>query len=71
MTGTNISEDSTHNANVYKTFAQRYATIRSKSNDRNRSYAGSRFIIGSVAVVERLWSIYDSILGVNRKSSTP
>ncbi len=50
---------------------KRIALKKSKKDDMNDKYRNCDFVLGSVAEVERLWSIAKSILGTQRMHMTP
>lgn len=57
--------------NVQLSMAQRIALGKRKRMEKTESYLNCDFILGSVAEIERLWSVARNILTDNRKDLTP
>ena len=55
---------------IETTFVEQVARKRSNSIQKSNDYVDLRFICGSVAIVERLWSTCKSLLKLDSKSIT-
>jgi len=56
---------------TFQTMAEKVAAKKKRKLEATTKYMNCSFILGSVAEVERLWSIAKNILRDNRKSMTP
>jgi len=56
---------------TFATIAEKVAAKKRRKIEQTEKYMNCSFILGSVAEVERLWSISKHILRDNRKSMTP
>jgi len=68
-----IEQDETFESvqNSSLTMAQKLVSGKRRCIERDTKYRNCNFVVGSVAIVERLWSVANYIYCDNRKSMTP